>query len=64
MNLSVSVAHNEQIKNDLSGVVFTVYTIEMAYARMRELQEMANRSRAHQSTAASKRAEKKHAKKR
>ncbi len=52
------------IKDDLSGVVFTVYTIEMAYARMRELQELANRSRAHQPTAASKRAEKKHAKKR
>ncbi|MFH8368725.1 hypothetical protein [Streptomyces sp. NPDC018031] len=27
----------------------TVYTIEMAYARMRELQELASRSRAHQS---------------
>ncbi|MFC0600675.1 hypothetical protein [Streptomyces palmae] len=27
-----------------------MYTIEMAYARMRELQELANRSRAHQST--------------
>ncbi|MDV5146432.1 hypothetical protein R1T08_20070 [Streptomyces sp. SBC-4] len=45
-------------------MVFTVYTIEMAYARMRELQEQANRSRAHQSTSASKRAAKKHAKKR
>ncbi|MEU7295558.1 MULTISPECIES: hypothetical protein [Streptomyces] len=45
-------------------MVFTVYTIEMAYARMRELQELANRSRAHQPTAASKRAAKKHAKKR
>jgi hypothetical protein len=42
-------------------VVFTVYTIEMAYARMRELQEMANRSRAHQPSAASKRAAKKRA---
>ncbi|WP_157868656.1 hypothetical protein [Streptomyces caatingaensis] len=29
-----------------------VYSIEMAYARMRELQDLANRSRAHQSTAA------------
>ncbi|WP_186318817.1 hypothetical protein [Streptomyces sp. SAJ15] len=28
----------------------TVYTIEMAYARMRELQELADRSRAHQPT--------------
>ncbi|MET7759312.1 hypothetical protein ABZT27_32130 [Streptomyces sp. NPDC005389] len=45
-------------------MVFTVYTIEMAYARMRELQDLANRSRAHQPTAASKRAEKKHAEKR
>ncbi|WP_187370187.1 hypothetical protein [Streptomyces boluensis] len=26
---------------------FTVYTIEMAYAHMRQLQELANRSRAH-----------------
>ncbi|GHC66036.1 hypothetical protein [Streptomyces cinnamoneus] len=26
-----------------------MYTIEMAYARMRELQDLANRSRAHQS---------------
>ncbi|WP_275127131.1 hypothetical protein [Streptomyces sp. UNOC14_S4] len=26
-----------------------MYTIEMAYARMRELQDVANRSRAHQS---------------
>jgi hypothetical protein len=25
-----------------------VYSIEMAYARMRELQDLANRSRAHQ----------------
>ncbi|WP_418958470.1 hypothetical protein [Streptomyces tritici] len=32
-------------------MVFTVYTIEMAYARMRELQDLANRSRAHQPTA-------------
>ena len=31
---------------------FTVYTIEMAYARMRELQDLANRSRAHQPAAA------------
>ncbi|MFF0425859.1 hypothetical protein [Streptomyces sp. NPDC004520] len=45
-------------------MVITVYTIEMAYARMRELQEMANRSRAHQTSAASKRAAKKRAKKR
>ncbi|GAA2795971.1 MULTISPECIES: hypothetical protein [Streptomyces] len=45
-------------------MVITVYTIEMAYARMRELQEMANRSRAHQSNPASKRAAKKRAKKR
>lgn len=29
-----------------------MYTIEMAYARMRELQDMANRSRAHQPTTA------------
>jgi hypothetical protein len=29
-----------------------VYTIEMAYARMRELQDLANRSRAHQPAAA------------
>ncbi|WP_262928241.1 MULTISPECIES: hypothetical protein [unclassified Streptomyces] len=41
-----------------------MYTIEMAYARMRELQEMANRSRAHQKSAAAERAEKKHAAKR
>ncbi|WKX71898.1 hypothetical protein [Streptomyces sp. XD-27] len=33
----------------------TVYTIEMAYARMRELQELANRSRAHQPASASRR---------
>ncbi|MFI1969383.1 hypothetical protein [Streptomyces cinnamoneus] len=26
-----------------------MYSIEMAYARMRELQDLANRSRAHQS---------------
>ncbi|MFE1380873.1 hypothetical protein ACFW6S_18195 [Streptomyces sp. NPDC058740] len=45
-------------------MVITVYTIEMAYARMRELQEMANRSRAHQTSVAAKRAAKKHAKKR
>ncbi|MEV1045159.1 hypothetical protein [Streptomyces sp. NPDC049916] len=30
----------------------TVYTIEMAYARMRELQGLADRSRAHQPAAA------------
>ncbi|MFG2330690.1 hypothetical protein ACGFMM_13780 [Streptomyces sp. NPDC048604] len=41
-------------------MVFTVYTIEMAYARMRELQDLANRSRAHQ-PAASKRARNKRA---
>ncbi|MGW0366363.1 hypothetical protein [Streptomyces sp. NPDC002990] len=29
-----------------------MYTIEMAYAHMRQLQELANRSRAHQPTAA------------
>jgi hypothetical protein len=29
-----------------------VYTIEMAYARMRELQDLANRSRAHHPDAA------------
>ncbi|MFJ2773556.1 hypothetical protein [Streptomyces sp. NPDC087300] len=28
-----------------------MYSIEMAYARMRELQDLANRSRAHQPTA-------------
>ncbi|MFC5721952.1 hypothetical protein ACFP1Z_17420 [Streptomyces gamaensis] len=28
----------------------SVYTIEMAYARMRELQDLANRSRAHRVT--------------
>ncbi|MBT2384433.1 hypothetical protein [Streptomyces sp. ISL-11] len=28
-----------------------MYTIEMAYARMRELQDLANRSRAHRPTA-------------
>jgi len=33
-----------------------VYSIEMAYARMRELQDLANRSRAHQ-TADQRRAE-------
>ncbi|MER7519345.1 hypothetical protein [Streptomyces sp. NPDC126499] len=42
-------------------MVFTVYTIEMAYARMRELQEMADRSRAHQPSAAWRRAAKKRA---
>ncbi|WP_175420944.1 hypothetical protein [Streptomyces griseus] len=30
----------------------TVYSIEMAYARMRELQDLANRSRAHEPAAA------------
>ncbi|WP_171169858.1 hypothetical protein [Streptomyces sp. I05A-00742] len=34
-----------------------MYTIEMAYARMRELQDLANRSRAHQSVAAARHAE-------
>ncbi|WLQ34483.1 hypothetical protein P8A18_14020 [Streptomyces castrisilvae] len=29
-----------------------MYTIEMAYARMRELQDLANRSRAHHPAAA------------
>lgn len=29
-----------------------MYTIEMAYAQMRELQDLANRSRAHQPAAA------------
>ncbi|MET9698940.1 hypothetical protein ABZY31_18705 [Streptomyces sp. NPDC006529] len=29
-----------------------MYTIEMAYAQMRQLQELANRSRAHQPAAA------------
>ncbi|WP_158071216.1 hypothetical protein [Streptomyces sp. CB00455] len=29
-----------------------MYTIEMAYAHMRQLQELANRSRAHQPSAA------------
>ncbi|MER7954109.1 hypothetical protein [Streptomyces sp. NPDC096030] len=37
-----------------------MYTIEMAHARMRELQEMADRSRAHRPSA-SRRAEKKRA---
>ncbi|GHB05245.1 hypothetical protein [Streptomyces termitum] len=41
-----------------------MYTIEMAYARMRELQDLANRSRAHQSASASERAAKKAPKKR
>ncbi|WP_431042863.1 hypothetical protein ACQUSR_13815 [Streptomyces sp. P1-3] len=36
----------------------TVYTIEMAYIRMRELQELANRSRAHQPASHRTRAEK------
>ncbi|MBB4894447.1 hypothetical protein FHS39_003505 [Streptomyces olivoverticillatus] len=34
-----------------------MYTIEVAYARMRELQDLANRSRAHQSPAAVRAAE-------
>ncbi|GAA0621253.1 MULTISPECIES: hypothetical protein [Streptomyces] len=41
-----------------------MYTIEMAYARMRELQDLANRSRAHQPTATRRRALKRAAKKR
>lgn len=41
-----------------------MYTIEMAYARMRELQELASRSRAHQTSVAAKRAAKPRAKKR
>ncbi|MFC0846854.1 MULTISPECIES: hypothetical protein [Streptomyces] len=41
-----------------------MYTIEMAYARMRELQDLANRSRAHQPTATQRRALKRAAKKR
>ncbi|MFD3945926.1 hypothetical protein [Streptomyces sp. NPDC058579] len=36
-----------------------MYTIEMAYARMRELQDLADRSRAHQPSRATRRAEKK-----
>ncbi|MGN9794270.1 hypothetical protein ACWGH4_04230 [Streptomyces sp. NPDC054847] len=35
-------------------MTLTVYTIEMAYAHMRQLQELANRSRAHQPSAARK----------
>ncbi|QIP85255.1 hypothetical protein GLX30_15800 [Streptomyces sp. Tu 2975] len=35
-------------------MTLTVYTIEMAYAHMRQLQELANRSRAHQHSAARK----------
>ncbi|MER7199458.1 hypothetical protein ACFRAO_37795 [Streptomyces sp. NPDC056656] len=35
-----------------------MYTIEMAYARMRELQDQANRSRAHQSAVEARAAEK------
>ncbi|MGA4840313.1 hypothetical protein [Streptomyces sp. G45] len=38
-----------------------MYTIEMAYARMRELQDMANRSRAHQPATAAARKPKKRA---
>ncbi|MEU9777184.1 MULTISPECIES: hypothetical protein [Streptomyces] len=33
-------------------MTLTVYTIEMAHARMRELQELADRSRAHRPTGA------------
>ncbi|MCX4724675.1 hypothetical protein [Streptomyces sp. NBC_01306] len=45
--------------------MFTVYTIEMAYARMRELQDQANRSRDQRlATAAPARRTKRHAKKR
>ncbi|WP_338677357.1 hypothetical protein V1460_33605 [Streptomyces sp. SCSIO 30461] len=33
-------------------MTLTVYTIEMAHAHMRQLQELANRSRAHQPAAA------------
>ncbi|MCX4665282.1 hypothetical protein OG453_01095 [Streptomyces sp. NBC_01381] len=36
-----------------------MYSIEMAYARMRELQDIANRSRAHQPTSALKAAARK-----
>ncbi|MFG2298835.1 hypothetical protein [Streptomyces sp. NPDC048603] len=35
-----------------------MYTIEMAYAQMRQLQEQASRSRAHQQVVAARRAEK------
>ncbi|WP_285440923.1 hypothetical protein [Streptomyces sp. ISL-36] len=35
-----------------------MYTIEMAYARMRELQDLANRSRAHQPAQPKRRADK------
>lgn len=35
-----------------------MYTIEMAYARMRELQDLANRSGAHQPTTAERQAPK------
>ncbi|WP_018528217.1 MULTISPECIES: hypothetical protein [unclassified Streptomyces] len=38
-----------------------MFTIEMAYARMRELQAEANRSRVHPSVTAEARAAKKHA---
>ncbi|MGW2224906.1 hypothetical protein [Streptomyces formicae] len=41
-----------------------MYSIEMAYARMRELQDLANRSRAHQPTARKAGAPKRAAKKR
>ncbi|WP_351226774.1 hypothetical protein [Streptomyces sp. NPDC002133] len=33
-------------------MTLTVYTIEMAYAHMRQLQELASRSRAHRPAAA------------
>ncbi|WP_275410146.1 hypothetical protein [Streptomyces sp. SID14478] len=35
-----------------------MFTIEMAYARMREMQDQANRSRVHQSAVAGRRANK------
>ncbi|MFF3751331.1 hypothetical protein ACFYYH_12835 [Streptomyces sp. NPDC002018] len=43
---------------------FTVYTIEMAYAQMRSLQEQANRSRARQVLAARRRERAPHASRR
>ncbi|MFI1681292.1 hypothetical protein [Streptomyces sp. NPDC020607] len=41
-----------------------MYSIEMAYARMRELQDLANRSRAHKTAAPKARRTKRAAKKR
>ncbi|MFF5637497.1 hypothetical protein [Streptomyces sp. NPDC012825] len=41
-----------------------MYTIEMAHARMRELQDLADRSRAHRPVPAAERAPQKRAKKR